>query len=369
MAKPTASDAIEIFPFPTPHSRRRRGKRAGSQFRTVAGIVLALLFAEISLRPWAGQLYRFDAQPVSLDRRNSDVRTVRFYDEGIATTHFTPSRARLTGAHDVPGAPYIVVLGDSFVEALQVNDSQTMGSEVIRQAQKQGLAVNVRQYGWSGASPPKYALEAPAIQQLWSPSMVVVVANTDDFTPEALNTHWTQTVIQNGRATTQPQQTASPASVRYKVWKLSAHSALLETVIRRFALDVMPTLPRFELGKDQLGAISAARQDNGELTATMVKLLKDAYGDRLFLLYAADVGLSAHGPDPEELELLHQCAIQSVRCASSRQALEQARDDLKYIGRGFSNTSPGTGHYNSDGHRALGEIIWAEYLHRSQGGQ
>ncbi len=93
---------------------------------TAAGVVVALLLSEISLRPWAGQLYRFDVQPLSADRIQSPTKIVRYYGEGIATSHFSPSRARLTGRAPVASAPWIVIMGDSFVEGLQINDSETM---------------------------------------------------------------------------------------------------------------------------------------------------------------------------------------------------------------------------------------------------
>ncbi len=87
---------------------------------TAAGVVFALLLSEISLRPWAGQLYRFDVQPLAADRIHSPTKIVRYYGEGIATSHFSPSRASLTGRAPVASAPWIVIMGDSFVESLQI---------------------------------------------------------------------------------------------------------------------------------------------------------------------------------------------------------------------------------------------------------
>jgi hypothetical protein len=41
----------------------------------------------------------------------SPTKIVRYYGEGIATSHFSPSRARLTGRAPVANAPWIVIMG------------------------------------------------------------------------------------------------------------------------------------------------------------------------------------------------------------------------------------------------------------------
>jgi len=340
----------------------RRFPRPG--LTTTAGVVFALLLAEISLRPWAGQLYRFDVEPVSADRIKTPTKTVRYYGEGIATSHFSPSRARLTGRAPITGAPWIVIMGDSFVEALQLNDSETMGAVVERLAQASD-PINVRQYGWPGASPPKYAIEAASVLRLWNPSMVAVIANANGFRTAALDTHWTKAQIRGDNFLIQPVA-PDRLTLPVRLWFVMRHSALFEMVTSRFVLDISPEIP----GLHTFHSTAEAAQgtpSNAEILPMMVRLLKQTYGDRLFLVYAAEPALTSTQPEPEETEILLQCRLQGVRCASTGSFLRDALLSLQYFGSGYSNSAPEKGHYNANGHRLVGELIWSEYRSRMAG--
>jgi hypothetical protein len=331
---------------------------------TAAGVVFALLLSEISLRPWAGQLYRFDVQPLSADRIQSPTKIVRYYGEGIATSHFSPSRARLTGRVPVASAPWIVIMGDSFVEGLQINDSETMGAVVERLAPASD-PVNVRQYGWPGASPPKYVMEGPNVLRLWNPSMVAVIANANGFRTAALDTHWTKAQIRGDNFLIQP---VSPdrLTLPVRVWFAMRHSALFEVVTSRLVLDIAPEIPGVHTFHSTAEAAQRTPSD-AEVLPMMVRLLKETYGDRLFLVYAAEPSLTSTQPEPEETDTLLQCRMQGVRCASTGPFLRDALLSLRYFGSGFSNSAPEKGHYNARGHRLVGELIWFEYRSRMGG--
>ena len=333
---------------------------------TTAGIVFALLLSEISLRPWAGQLYRYDVEPVPADRITAPIKTVRYYGEGIATSHFSPSRARLTGRAPLAHAPWIVIMGDSFVEGLQINDSETMGAVVERLAEASD-PVNVRQYGWPGASPPKYAMEGLNVLQLWNPRMVVVVAHANNFRTAALDTHWTKAEIRGSDFQIEPV-TPDKLSLNARVWFALRHSALFEIATSRFVLDVLPKIPDLLTFRS---AVAAGQRTETPKDSTMpprmVKLLRETYGDRLFLVYAAEPTLASTQPEPEETETLLQCRRQSVSCVSTGPFLRDALTSLRYFGSGFPNTAPETGHYNASGHQLVGELIWSEYRSRTTG--
>src|SRR4051812_24190292 len=116
--------------------------------RMAFGIVTALVACELALRtittpyaPW------WEMAPIDSDRTDGrGETTVRSYHEGFATSHFSNADARLTGNPFVAGAPVGVILGGSFVRAVQVNDGETMGADVEALARSSGAALNVRQY-------------------------------------------------------------------------------------------------------------------------------------------------------------------------------------------------------------------------------
>ena len=62
-----------------------------------------------------------------------------------------------------------------------------MGAWVERLARNDLQPVNVRQYGWRGASPPQYLLAAHDVLARWNPTQVVIVLDGDDLGADPLN--------------------------------------------------------------------------------------------------------------------------------------------------------------------------------------
>jgi len=156
---------------------------------SAAGVIAAIAVLEMALRPLASANLPPIAQP-GADSAGSSVVTSRQLEEGIAESHYSAAGARLTGNATIVGAASIVILGDSHVMAREVSDRETMGSWIERLARREGHPVNVRQYGWRGASPPQYLLVAPQVIARWHPEQVVVVLDGDDLGPDPLNRHF-----------------------------------------------------------------------------------------------------------------------------------------------------------------------------------
>src|SRR4051812_40654205 len=99
--------------------RRRNSNRPGLRqwLLTAAGVVAGLIVVEVGLYPFIA----------SYSWPKTSVRTVRAYNEGIAESHFVPDDfgtygRRLTGNKPIPGAPTIVIVGDSHVVQDAVRD-------------------------------------------------------------------------------------------------------------------------------------------------------------------------------------------------------------------------------------------------------
>lgn len=342
-------------------------RRSAALWRTVLGVVLALVLFELLLRPFPGQVLRFDTRPVHEDRLDAPVLTVPYHLEGFSTAHFTPSRARLTGNAVVPGAPFVVLVGDSYVEALQVQDEQTMGSVLERTSRSRQRPVNVRQYGFSGDSPAHYALMADEILETWKPQMVCVVVNADDFTQDALTNHWAEMKLHgNQPPTISVADEGWSREMRVRITAKLQHSGLLYALAQRTVLDILPTFNRNPPPDAKAASVEEA-VDPAVIKAT-VQALKDAYGSHLMVLLIQNPGISG-GTTPTRLEtiLSTSCAEQGVDCVMTREAFANLRDHRQELGFGFSNTLPGAGHINVVGHQLVGELIWAEYQKRIDG--
>ena len=365
MASQSPADISGLLPELAPVLEReaqpRVLRKSAALWHTVLGVVLALAFFELLLRPFPGQVLRFDTRPIQEDRLDAPVLTVPYHLEGFSTAHFSPGRARLTGNAVVPGAPFVVLVGDSYVEALQVGDEQTMGSVLERTARSQQRPVNVRQYGFSGDSPAHYALIGNEILETWKPQMVCVVVNADDFTQEALVNHWAEMKL---HADHPPTITVSDEGwsreMRVRVTAKLQYSGLLYALAQRTVLDILPTFNTKAAANGPATSVEEA-VDPDVIKAT-VQVLKNVYGSRLMILLVQNPGISG-GFAPTRLEtiLSRSCTEHGVDCVMTRQAFVNLRDRSQQLGFGFSNTLPGAGHINALGHQLLGELIWAEY--------
>lgn len=325
----------------------------------LCGIATVLLLSEVFLRHWAFHFPQSAAAPIAEDSDEWPVETVHYFREGIATSHFTRSHARLTGNPKLADAPWTVILGDSFVEALQVPDRDTMGSQLERLARGNNQPLNVRQYGRSGDAPAHYILLAREVMRKWHPKMVVAVTNIQDYIPEALETPFAVLRIHNGEGTVRARPARRLGFVRSSLWPVIKQSALGEYCAIRFELDILPTLHSNARPQNQ----KPATPDNQ--MGISLRLLKQAYGDSLFVVYTAEPGLSGRA-DPDQA-VIRECEAQGVRCASARAAwLSDLRAGV--IASGYSNTEPGYGHYNRAGYGLIARLIWEEIRHRASQG-
>jgi hypothetical protein len=341
---------------------------------TVCGVLAALLLAELALRPWSTQLNSSNARPVSEDSLTAPVLTVRNFEEGFATSHFTPSCARLTGIAPSPGAPYVLIVGDSFVAGEQVKDHETMGAQVEDISARQGHRVNVRQYGWIAAGPAKYVIEAPLLRAKWHPAMTVVILNLDDFLGETLHDRWTTTRFsENGPAIIERVNPNAKSRIHVLTARIASRSALLSALLERFVLTVRPSLKKVmsfhhtfrTLKQNTDSPQSSASSDPSmpQIVQHSVAGLHLAYGDNLLLIYASEPGLE-QPPDDRETALLANCKAQGIDCFSTRDEFIQARSKGEFLAAGFANSRPAAGHYNADGHRLIAQEIWRVYQQR-----
>ncbi len=325
--------------------------------RSLAGILVALALLEFGLRPLASADLPPFARP-SADTLGSPVITSRQLEEGIAVAHFSSAGARLTGNSTVAGGPVIVILGDSHVMAREIGDGQTMGAWIERLARSSRYFVNVRQYGWRGASPPQYLLVARDVLARWNPAQVVVVLDGDDLGPDPLNRRFPRMTIGRDDSV---EIVRDPVKVSAAP-PLHHHFTLatLFTIRWRQVIERAPRSVRYWLHApvEQRGPLPDP-QAIAAVPRVEVKALARAFGSRLFIVYTADVrATGGEKVDPGEQRLLDACAAQRVRCMSMRALMLAARRNGLVV-RGFSTTTLGVGHLNAMGHELVGRAVWA----------
>ncbi len=320
------------------------------------GALAALLAWELVLHPFARQLRAPPWPNPACDSVRSPVVATRQFEEGIALARYTACGARLTGSDPLPGAEYVVLLGDSHVAAREVDDDETTGARLESFARAQGRPLNVRQYGWRGAAPPLYVVQAPAVLRRWHPAEVVVLLSEDDLGADLLDgmppllrySSDSQLVLDGGEAVVRDV----PAP------RLLAVGSLVE---RRWTM-ILARSPAFV--RALAGPVDLDVDEHADdrlvpgVPSAVARLLHDAYGDRLLLVYVADVRVT--GGDTattKESLLLRACAEVGTRCVSTREAMLDARR-RGVIARGSPTTVLGIGHLNAEGHDLVAREIW-----------
>jgi hypothetical protein len=360
-------------------SATKRGELVGARsFATLAlfarpvlslllGVAAAAAAVELGLRPFASP--QGPPTPnVEADSLFGDTLVRRQLDEGVSMARFSVAGARLTGNASIPLAPTVVLLGDSYVVAASVADEHTMGSYLERNARADGVWLNVRQYGWSGASPSRYLLEADTVIRRWNPTDVIIALSDNDLDRNVLYEASPRLRVHSSGdleilpAPADPMPGAPRRSVlrtllAERTWRLQWRRARAEAAASRVAPRAGSTLADTGVLPDsvQLALLPGA----------VVHALAAKYGPRLSLVYLAELGVEGGETQTTiERRLLDACRMEHVRCLTTRPGMLAARRSGVIV-HGFFNTTPGNGHLNAAGHALVGEETW-ELLRCSQ---
>jgi hypothetical protein len=347
-----------------------RTKFSKTFFLSLLGVFAALLVAEICLRPFVTgrggyilptqdsleKLRTFEENP-------AHTVEIRQFQEGFAAAHFTADGARVTGNEKIENAPIGLILGDSFVEAIQVNDNQVFGSVVERLSREAGKPVNVREYGWAGTSTATYLAVADALQQRWNPKWVTIVYNDDDFSKAALQggRFWLTDVAPDLSVNITPaKRTADRYDAQLRKVGLSSNS--LYNLVNSSSLAYAAIEKYLLFGNPKSELANPQKMDFAEekmVATASVRALKKAYGDKLLIVYISHVTvISPKESDEIEGLLRTACQDEQVEFVSTRPEMLAQLENNKRLSQGFSNTPPSIGHLNSFGHEIVGQAIW-----------
>jgi hypothetical protein len=344
-----------------------RVPEAGSRTRWrflpfAAGAFLALLTMETVVR----QVYSisFAREPGFGYIRKS----VLYRLEGDGLSRWTVHDLRRS-APPVPTKPSILVLGDSFTEALMVGDADVYTSLLERDLNASGLGVQVLNLGLSGTSAADYVAHAPLYRRLFSPLWTVVQLRTSDLTTdawEAGKSHFKHGLGNQGLEVSH----AKPhfEEVRENFWKQAVRavpSMLGYYGVERlsnFAEGAAAETPLFQAGSADSPARGAdPGLEEGYPMEEEMNLLARAYDGRVTCLF-----LPRFEPDrpmaPESSvarRFEEHCERRALSCVNLRKTYA-AFTRRRRSPFGFSNTAFNAGHMNADGHDAAAAELMSE---------
>jgi hypothetical protein len=325
-----------------------------------AGVAAALFLLELGLRILSSP-EQIPPPNIHVDSLHLPAVARRQLEEGVAVAHFSTAGARLTGNPPIGRDVTVVILGDSYVVARAVGDDETMGARLERAARGSGVPLDVRQYGWSGASAAQYLLVAKETLARWHPRRVMIVLDDNNFNMNALINTWPKLRVDdqgNARVVGTPADTLEARASPSSLWLLAAHRwvTLSQSAPSwaRFRTRTPGDVPPVAAGV----SVPPNVAELAALPGAVVRALAKAYGERLTIVFIARVGLStATDPTEQETRLFAACRVARVSCISTRGDMLRARRD-GIIGFGPSTKEIGAGHLNSRGHAVLAETMW-----------
>ncbi len=351
-----------------------RSRWIKSALLNFAGVCLALVIAEICLSPFAsgkgsvpGPDETLAGDTFTANAEEERIFEIKQFQEGFAVSHFAYDGRRLTGNTEIVDAPSGIVIGDSYVEALQVGDAKTMGANIERLALSNHTPVNVRQYGWGGTSSATYLAVANELNRKWKPNWVAVIFNDDDFTQEAFATgrFWRMEIDPSKSAVKLVRVPRTGSNLDPWLARIGLRSVDLRSWLGKSSLAYLATEKYFlSAGQPNGHAATVSSSDleikkQEDTVRALLPEFKKAYPQKLIIVFVPQIAVDS-GRSPQVIEriLSSVCNQEGIEFVSTRSAMIDARDQEHTLSEGFVNTIPGLGHLNPLGHQIVANEIW-----------
>jgi hypothetical protein len=251
--------------------------------------------------------------------------------------------------------PVVLAVGDSYTEALHVDDSEVFTARLERTL---GGGVQVLDVGHSGFSAADYLALAGRYEELFHPRWTIVTLKGEDFEGVERGVYRLARAGDElvSRGTPPPPMSPRLAPVRL-------HVALYSFAVYRWhqlLAGAAAEPPLFLGGK----VIPAARPSPAPVASAheLLAALARAYDHRVTFVFLPRPGPGHEPPPPAEEAFAAACAEQGLSCVNPRTRF-QTLVDAGTPAYGFANSVPNTGHMNARGHAVLADAL-AEELGR-----
>lgn len=288
---------------------------------------------------------------------------VRWRREGNGTSHWDARGVR-KNAHEAAGADgAILVRGDSFTEALMVDDHEAYPSRIQDALQAAGFDAAVLNVGRSTDSAADHTAHAERNRRVFAQSWTIVQVRDEDFAADAWDEKGARFVTGSGGALSVVTAPLEGSAVRAALGRFERSSMLLAYGLLRIAEmeRAARDQPPLFLAADGPPPPPPPDERVYPVEEELAALAK-AYEGRITLLWLPDRERTA-GEDAFD----RFCRTSATSCVNARDAFDALRD----VGRspyGFANTVPESGHMNRHGHGAVSAALAGELLRLRQNG-
>ena len=288
----------------------------------------------------------------------------RLGTEGFGFTCYSANGEIDTPYHD---GKSIVVLGDSYTEAMQVDTAEKFVSLTEVYLRERGLEMDLHNLGDSGLNNSDYVYLAPLIIQAYSPKVVVIQINANDFRA-SLDTGYDNYFVEEGGKLIFYHEADDTSNIDLE--NLIRASGFLTYLAHRWSV-ISPRIvfdPPSAANIEGTDAVDGfGDSESGPVTENQiiaqVNFLKETYKDsQLVLLFIPNVpiisetGLSWSNPSDDYFVNTLQ-TINGVEVVYPIDSFRRLYKQNRILPRGFFNTSPNTGHINEYGHMMVAEAL------------
>ena len=298
--------------------------------------------------------------------------TFRCNTEGHGSGYWNTQGIRRSELFQPRDPKPILVMGDSFTEAMHVTDDEVYTSQMERTFQTAGMNIPVLNIGVSGCQLPLHIARAKNLKAAYSPRWTVIQVSRRSFCFGPQPTSPTRYVTNRvtGKMTIEMEHYPPLGKLSRINWQLRQYFALpgwIRYRFKDFCKGVKSEPPLFRAGshrdKSPPNDASAPKVQSlgGKFTlAQELNLLAESFDHRLTVLYLAEFDPRAPSvASPFEIEVAAACRDQHISFVSLREEFpEFVRQGLSPYG--FGNTNYNLGHSNPDGHRAMARVTCRE---------
>lgn len=292
----------------------------------------------------------------------------RWGREGHGTSHWLEHGLRGTRPPQ-PELPRVLVVGDSFTEALQVDDAETFTHVAEARLSDQGRNVQVLNAGFSGRSAADHVALAPTYRPLIAPVWTVVAMTDSDLTTDA----WDVTKTHFERAGQELRVVRVPPRPRQGaerlLGELRRRSSLLDySMVRLGELREVSEreAPLFRAADVAPAAGASPLEDRSFPVEDAVDALIAAHQGRLSILWLSSFDPAAPARStPVETRVAAQAAARGIGFVATRARFDTLERRAPF---GFADSGYNQGHLNLHGHRIAGELLAEEIVRRGVDG-
>lgn len=307
------------------------------------GVLLALCAFEFGLRHLS---YGHQSVDPKVGWEWRSVTVFHRLDEGWGVSHWREDATRDRPAAG-RGAPRVLIIGDSFTEALQVDDDEAFSGRLS--------TVNALNIGRASHSVADYVAFASEYRARYQPQWTVVEVGPTDFAEDAFEPSKTHFDRHLAVIVIPPRF----GTISRLLMTLRDHSALIDRGIARWqayrTAARMPPLFRAADEEAHAGPRASQLAERQWPVAEEMNLLLDAYAHRVTFLFIPPLA----PPSTVETQFLQTCTSNHLSCVDARATFAdfRSRGDAPF---GFPNSRPGVGHMNARGHAAVARLLECE---------